>query len=312
MKYNDLFNKYLQCSSASEVFQYFKQNLKDSITLWDYFVKWDKVLKNFKDIEIHLNTLNYLIGKDDIEQEFRTLLQKMPDIISTIPILLALRIDSKKKNVKVLTDYTNNNFTYKDFDFTSKPTLSQQEIDNTIEFTKNTGILELFQNKTIKSIPDYVIGVEVGLDTNGRKNRIGFCMENIVENFLTPICQQNNFTFITQATAERIKEQWNIDVAVDKSKRRFDFAINTGNKLYLVETNFYGGGGSKLKSTAGEYRGLYDFVSSQGHRFIWVTDGLGWEKSLAPLEETFNYIDYTMNIEMVSTDLLGEIIKQNL
>ncbi|MEM6399440.1 MAG: type II restriction endonuclease [Cyanobacteria bacterium P01_D01_bin.116] len=312
MKYNHLFEQYLSCSSASEVFQYFKQNLQDSITLWDYFVKWEKVLNNFKTIEIHLNTLNYLIGKENIEQEFGILLKKMPDIISTIPILLALRTDSKKTNVKVLTDYTNNNFTYKVFDFKSKPALSQQEIDSIIEFTKNTGILELFKNKTIKSIPDYVIGVEVGLDTNGRKNRIGICMENIVENFLAPICQQNNFRFISQATAKKIKEQWEIDVNVDKSERRFDFAINTGNKLYLIETNFYGGGGSKLKSTAGEYRGLYDFISSQEHRFIWVTDGLGWKKSLLPLEETFNYIDYTMNIKMVASGLFGEIIKQNL
>ncbi len=312
MKYNYLFQQYLDCSSASEAFEYFKQNLQDSITLWDYFVKWEKVLNNFKAIEIHLNTLNYLIGKDDIEQELRTLLQKMPDIVSTIPILLALRTDSKKTNIKVLTDYTNNHFTYKVFDFKSKQTLSTEEIDNIIEFTKNTGILELFQNKTIKSIPDYVIGVEVGLDTNGRKNRIGICMENIVENFVHSICQKNNFTFIAQATAQRIKEEWNIDVKVDKSKRRFDFAINTGNKLYLIETNFYGGGGSKLKSTAGEYRGLYDFISSQNHGFIWVTDGLGWQGTLHPLEETFNHIDYTMNINMVASGLLGEIIKQRL
>ncbi len=312
MKYNYLFQQYLDCANTSEIFEYFKQNLQDSITLWDYFVKWEKVLNNFKAVEIHLNALNYLIGKDDIEQEFRILLQKMPDIISTIPILLALRTDNKITNIKVLTDYTKNNFTYKDFDFKSKPTLSKEEIDNIIEFTKNTGILELFQNKTIKSIPDYVIGVEVGLDTNGRKNRIGMCMENIVENFLTSICEQNNFTFITQARAKKIKEQWNIDVKVDKSERRFDFAINAGNKLYLIETNFYGGGGSKLKSTAGEYRDLYDVISSQGHGFIWITDGFGWKKSLRPLEETFNYIDYTMNINMLASGLLEEIIKQNL
>lgn len=187
MKYNHLFKQYLNCDNALEVFGYFKQNLQDSITLWDYFVKWEKVLDNFQALEIHLNTLNYLIGKENIEQEFRNLLQKMPDIISTIPILLALRIDKNKTNFKVLTSCTNNNFTYKNFDFKSKSVLSDQEIDDVIEFTKNTGILELFKNKTIKSIPDYVIGVEVGLDTNGRKNRIGICMENIVENFLSPI-----------------------------------------------------------------------------------------------------------------------------
>ncbi|MGB3637827.1 MAG: type II restriction endonuclease, partial [Rivularia sp. (in: cyanobacteria)] len=296
MKFNFLFQQYLNCSNESEVFQYFQDTLIDSITGWDYFVNWQKVLSKFREIEIHLNTLNYLIGKEDIENEFRNLLQQAPKIISVIPILIACR----SSNFQILTDRTNI-FSYKSFNFQNKTTLSTTDIDDIVEFSKNTGVLELFKNKTLKSIPDYVLGIEVGLDTNGRKNRGGTTMETIVENLITTICQENNFVFMPQATSDKIKKEWNIDVEVDKSSRRFDFAVKNQNNLYLIKANFYGGGGSKLNATAGEYKNLFDFISSQGHKFIWVTDGLGWKTALNCLEETFNHIDYTMNINMVAT-----------
>ncbi|MGD1912523.1 MAG: type II restriction endonuclease [Rivularia sp. (in: cyanobacteria)] len=308
MKFNLLFEKYLNCCDESEVFQYFKDTLTDSITGWDYFVNWQKVLEKFRAIEIHLNTLNYLIGKEDIENEFRILLQQSPQIIHVIPILIACRTS----NFQILTDYRNNNFSYKSFNFENKKTLSNKDIDDIVEFTRNTGVLELFRNKTLKSIPDYVLGIEVGLDTNGRKNRGGNTMEMILENLIATICQENNFLFILQATSEKIKKQWDIDVEVDKSSRRFDFAVKNHNHLYLIKSNFYGGGGSKLNATAGEYKNLFDFISEQEHQFIWVTDGLGWKSTLLPLEETFKHIDYTLNLKMVFSGLLGELIAQNL
>ncbi len=306
MKFNVLFQQYFNCANESEVFEYFQDTLIDSITGWDYFVNWQKVLNKFREIEIHLNTLNYLIGKEDIENEFRSLLQQAPRIISVIPILIACRTS----NFQILTDRTNI-FSYKSFNFQNK-TISTTEIDDIVEFTKNTGVLELFKNQTIKSIPDYVLGIEVGLDTNGRKNRGGTTMETIVESLITTICQENNFLFMPQATSDKIKKEWNIDVEVDKSSRRFDFAVKNDRNLYSIKANFYGGGGSKLNATAGEYKSLFDFVSRQGHKFIWVTDGLGWKSTLRPLEETFRHIDYTLNLNMVVSGLLGELIEQNL
>jgi type II restriction enzyme len=308
MKFNSLFQRYFNCSNEAEVFQHWQSTLTDSITVWDYFVDWQKVLKKFAHVEIHLNTLNYLIGKNDIENEFCLLLQQYPQIITAIPILIACRTAS----FQILTDFTSGNFSHKTFSFKIKDSLSQTEIDDILEFTINTGILELFKNKNIKSIPDYVLGIEVGLDSNGRKNRGGTTMETIVENLISTICQQNNFLFISQATAEKIKSQWNINVQVDKSSRRFDFAVKNQANLYLIETNFYGGGGSKLKSTAGEYKGLFDVISRQGHKFIWVTDGLGWKTTLRPLEETFKHIDYTLNLNMLASGLFAELITQNL
>jgi type II restriction enzyme len=308
MKFNSVFQQYLNCSNSTEVFQHLRDNLTDSITIWDYFVNWNKVLNNFKQVEINLNILNYLIGKDDTEGEFRRILTQYPSVVSIIPLLIACRTSS----FRILTDYLNGSFTYKLFTFKQRDRLTEQELSEIIEFTQKTGLLELFRNRTIRSIPDYVIGIEVGLDSNGRKNRGGTTMETIVESQLRQICQEQGLLVMPQATSVKIRSEWGIYIEVDKSSRRFDFAVRNEDVLYLIETNFYGGGGSKLKATAGEYRALFDFISPQGHKFIWITDGLGWKSALRPLEETFNYIDYTLNLKMASTGLLSEIIKQKL
>ncbi|MDJ0716317.1 MAG: type II restriction endonuclease [Prochloraceae cyanobacterium] len=308
MKFNHVFKQYLNCSDRAEVFQYLQDNLTESLYFWDYFVNWDKVFNKFRDVEINLNLLNYLVGKDNIEEEFRVLLREYPKVASIIPILLACR----DKDFKILHSYTSGNLKYKVFNFKTKNQLTEQEITDILEFTKKTKIIELFKNKLIKNIPDYVLGIEVGLDSNGRKNRSGRTMETIVESLLLQIQQQKSILLISQATSEKIRTQWGISVKVDKSSRRFDFAVKNDDTLYLIETNYYGGRGSKLKATAGEYRTLFNFISSQGHKFIWITDGIGWKTTLRPLEETFSHIDYILNLKMVSTGLLSEIISQKL
>jgi type II restriction enzyme len=238
----------------------------------------------------------------------RQILRKYPSVSCVIPILLACR----NSDFKILTSYTEGQLTYESFKFNLKDKLNEQEIDDIIRFTFKTGLFDIFRNKTIKSVPDYVLGVEVGLDSNGRKNRSGITMEVIVENILKKICHNHNLSLITQATSTKINQKWGIEVKVDKSTRRFDFAVRNEDTLYLIETNFYGGGGSKLKSTAGEYKALFDFISSQNHKFIWITDGLGWKSTLRPLEETFLYIDYILNLKMIATGLLSEIITYKL
>jgi type II restriction enzyme len=290
------------------VFQYLRDTLTDSITIWEYFVNWHKVLENFRQIEIDLNLLNYLVGKDDIEHQFCNLLNSYPNLVRVIPVLLACRTS----NFRILTNYNDGEFNYKSFNLKNKGHLTEQEINNILEFTKQTGLLKLFTDRTIKSIPDYVLGIEVGLDSNGRKNRGGNIMEKIVERQLMLICQQHKLSFIAQATSSKIQTEWEVNIEVDKSSRRFDFAVRNEDRLYLVETNFYGGGGSKLKATAGEYKALFNFITSQGHKFIWITDGLGWKSTLRPLEETFNHIEYILNLKMVLTGLLSAIITQKL
>ena len=280
MKYSKIFKDKLNCNNADEVFNYLINNLKETIKTWDYFVNWNKVIRNYQDVETSLNLLNTLIGKENIEVATKNLLKEYPKVIAVIPSLLA------------------------EYDF-SKPI----DLDKAVMFLKESGFLKLVSDKTIKSIPDYFIGVEVGLDSNGRKNRSGTSMEDIAEFFIKDICKQKGYEYISQATADKIKQKWNKDITVTKSSKRIDFAVNTPNKLYLIETNFYGGGGSKLKSTAGEYAEIYHQWTNDGHQFIWITDGLGWQSTKRPLRDTFDNTDYIINLDMIQKGVLEDLLK---
>jgi type II restriction enzyme len=307
MKKSETYKRNLNISNEEEIFDFLIQSLKKKITKWDYFVNWGKVFGNIDKLEIELNILNYLIGKENIKKEFKKLITKYPNIIKTIPILIA----SRDKSFQILNKFGYDKFEYKNFSFKIKSKYTNEDLDNAVEFASKSGFLELLSSKKITNIVDYVIGVEVGLDTNGRKNRTGKMMEGIVSFFIEDICSRNGFEFIEQATASKIKEIWNLNLTVDKSKRIIDFAIYNGKFLYLIETNFYGGVGSKLKSTAGEYKTMFDYWSNDGHKFVWITDGIGWAKTKAPLEETFNHIDYVLNLEMISKKILEDIITGN-
>jgi len=301
MKYRKIFEKAIGCKTEDEVFDYLMTTLKQTVSGWDYFVNWSKVLGNIKDIEVELNILNYLVGKDHIEEEFARLLEKYPQVARLVPVLVACR----QARFDLLTTYGRTEFTFETFDF-AKP--GGLEIGKVVEFAKGTGFLELLTTQRVQSIVDYVIGVEVGLDSNGRKNRRGKTMEAIVEFFVRDICDRGALDFLPEASASKVREKWGLNLRVDKSSRRVDFVINNCGHLFLIETNFYGGGGSKLKATAGEYKAMHDFWTKDGHDFIWITDGCGWESTRLPLRETFNHIDYLLNLEMVSKGVLEGLV----
>ncbi len=298
MKYSKIFDELLGCKNEDDVFGYLISTLKESITSWDYFVNWSKVINNYHEAEIALNLLNTLIGKADVEKAAKDLLKEYPKIIGVIPALLA----DREKKIKLVSDIKT--FGLKCFDF-SKP----MSAEDGVLFMKASGFLDLVSDRTIKSIPDYFLGVEVGLDSNGRKNRSGTSMENLMEYFIKDICDRNGYEYIAQATADKIYRKWSKNIIVNKSSKRVDFAINTPNKLYLIETNFYGGGGSKLKSTAGEYADIYHQWTKDGHQFIWITDGLGWQKTQRPLRDTFDTTDYILNIDMVQKGVLEGLLR---
>lgn len=297
MKYSDIFKNRLGCTNADEVFKYLIDHMKETIKSWDFFVAWEKVINKVESIEVVLNILNYLIGKKNIREEFKILLGRYPEIAEVLPILLALR----EKNIKVLEPLENNVFNYKEYTFQKKKKYSPDEIELLAEFAEKTGLLAMFEKKNIKSVVDYIIGVEVGLDTNARKNRSGTAMEMITELFIKKICSKNNYRYLSQATSHKIKTTLGYNVSIDKSERSFDFAIDNGCKLYLVETNYYGGGGSKLKSVAGEFTTLFNFLKKETpeHGFIWITDGRGWGTTEKPLRESFDKVDYILNLDMV-------------
>ncbi len=279
-------------------FNHLVLTFKSSIKTWDYFVNWNKVFSNSAELEIALNKLNYLLGKDNLRGEFYKLYNSNPDIVKALPVLLAVR-ESK------LEIYDKESKESEFYDFSGK----DKDADKYFEFLDKSGLARLFQRDGIKNLVDYVMGVEVGLDSNGRKNRGGTLMEEIVGIFLEDFCKQNGLEYLPQARPSKIKAKWGFDIKVDKSERSFDFAVYNprNSKIKLFETNFYNGGGSKLKAVCGEFRSLHDELKAQNIDFVWITDGLGWHTTKRPLEETYNHNDYVFNLNMLEAGALNEL-----
>lgn len=291
----------LNLKSDDELFDKITQSFKEKITNWEYFVDWQKAFKNVELFEKELNILNYLIGKENLLEETTKLLKEYPQVIKAIPVLLAIR----EASVEILVD--NKNFIYNSYNFWENE-YNNDEIKEFAEFILKSGLDKIFKDKKVKNLVDYVTGVEVGLDSNGRKNRGGTIMENLVEGYISDACKELGLEFMPQATAQKIKNKWGIEVIVDKSSRKLDFAINRKGKLYFIECNFYGSGGSKLKSTATEYIEMNRNWNKQGIEFIWITDGAGWHSTLKPLREYFDKADYLLNLEMLKNNLLNIIL----
>ena len=285
------------------IFDFMVDTLRDSIKTWDYFVNWDKVNNNLNDIKIELNILNSLIGTKNFDYDFVTLVTRYPEVVRVIPTLLAVRYN----RINVLTDRENDNLNDVTYSFLEGKISPQQ----CLEFVNKSGLSNLFTSGKTSNLIDYVFGVEVGLDSNGRKNRGGTNMERIVENLLLGIIDgQDQYEMIKQATANRIYEKWGVSINVDKTHRAFDFAIyNTkANRLFLIETNFFNGGGSKLKSVCGEFQSLHNLMKTQNVDLIWITDGVGWLTTKRPLEEAFNTMDFIFNLSMVGMGALEHVI----
>lgn len=306
MKYLETYKKIGLEDNLNTVFGYFTKTFKESIFTWDYFVEWKKIKDNIKEIEKELNLLNYLIGKDNIEDEFIKLIKEYPSLKKALPILIAVR-KNKLAELRIITDAKTMGYRqiyslfYND---------ENKDFNDLLSFFKDSGLKDIFIDRTVKNLIDYCYGLEVGLDTNARKNRTGRLMENIVNAYLKELCSKNKLEYINQATKNKLFSTWDYEIEVDKYNRKFDFAIfnKKKNKLFLVETNYYSGGGSKLKSTAGEYIELSRILKKQNICFIWITDGLGWKTSLNPLFETFKNNDFTFNLELINCGCLKEVL----
>lgn len=286
-------------------FQYLMDNLRPSLKLWDYFVNWEKVFSNTRALEVHLNLWNYLLGKDDFDTEFELLLSEHPEIVKAIPSMV-VRDGAHSTTYAIVRNLQNLGAQDLLFDFSSPADTPAKRLA-ALSFIRGSGLDRLFNKDGVKNLVDYVLGVEAGLDSNGRKNRSGASMEAVCRAFLSSFADEKGLELMEQATAPKILKSWGFDVPVDKSSRRFDFALSDKKKLVLIEVNFYGGGGSKLKATAGEYKGLHSVLAAGGFEFIWITDGEGWRTTERPLREAFDLIDHVWNLKMLNSGLLGDI-----
>lgn len=274
---------------------------KESIADWKYYTDFDKVYKNVDILKFELNLLNSLIGSTNIEEDFRVLVAKYPEVLRVIPILLAKR----EYEIKI-TDADG----YRIYNFMN----ANYSIEEYVLFMKNTGLFDLISRHIIRDLTDYVKGVEVGLDSNARKNRTGKAMENFVENYLVKLGFIKNKTYFSQMTAKEINRLFGVDLSnlngEEKADKRFDFVVKTPDLVYAIEVNFYGGGGSKLNETARSYKMIAsESQNIQGFRFIWITDGQGWYSARYNLEETFNTLEDMYNINDLECGIFAERLK---
>lgn len=309
MKYINTYEKLGLNNKDEEVFNYLLENLTDSIFTWDYFVDFQKVIENVNKFEKELNLLNVLIGKENIEEKFIELIREYPKVRGVLSLLIAVR-KAKLKELKIITDIEDLISEYKKNLFDYKVELNNEIEKELLIFFNESGLKDILQNKNVKNLVDYCFGIEVGMDTNARKNRTGTSMEKLIEKLLNVFSKKYDLEYISQATKRKIKEKWDYDIETDRTARRFDFAVFNKNneKLYIIEVNYYSGGGSKVKSTAAEYKTTQDLLKPQGIDLIWITDGLGWKSTKAGLYETFLHNDFVFNIDLIKKGILKDVI----
>lgn len=276
--------------------------MKDSIATWTYYTDFEKVYENVDSIKIELNILNSLIGSKNIENEFKQLLKDYPKTLRVIPILLAKR----EKEIKI--NDTSGEFV---FDF-NKPNYS---IDEYAMFMRNTGLFDLLQNHIINNLVDYVMGIEVGMDTNGRKNRTGHVMEDLVESYLVKAGLIKGTSYFKEMWKSEVEEKFNIDLSAisnnGKTEKRFDFVLYVNGHVYACECNFYGSSGSKLNETARSYKNLaIESKEIENFTFVWFTDGIGWNTAKHNLEETFDNLDTIFNINDLENNILHLLLNK--
>ena len=270
---------------------------KSSISNFGYYINFDKVYENVEKYKVELNIMNSLIGSRNVEADFRSLVVRYPEILRCIPTLLAVRereiyaMDSKGEHI----------YDFKKYNDT---------VDEYAYFMEKTGLFDLIANHIVNNLVDYATGVEAGLDSNGRKNRGGHLMEDVVEEFI----KDTGAEYYKEMYLEDIEARWDLDLSAlsnsGSTRKRFDFVVKTPSTVYAIETNFYkgSGGGSKLNETARSYKLLAQEAEGiDGFEFVWLTDGTAWRSARGNLKETFDTTEYVFCIMELEDGVLGDL-----
>jgi len=257
-------------------FDLFLSQLSETNATLDYFTDFEKVIHNTNKIAIKLNQLNYLIGKEDLHKAIKELYEENSKVFEVLDILLAVRKKDKKKTLSA-----NGEFVLLESYFSS--------LQGVIDYIEQTGLANVFRNKNVTNLVDYVFGVEVGLDTNARKNRGG---ENMAKAVALKF-NGANIPFRSEVNSTEFEEI----KSLGQDLKRFDFVIKTRNKTYLIETNFYNSGGSKLNEVARAYTDIAPKINQyEKFEFVWITDGQGWLTAKNKLGEAYSLIPSIYNL----------------
>lgn len=279
-------------------------SFRDSIADYGYYIDFEKVHRNVDGIKVELNILNSLIGSQTIKEDFKALIKKYPEVLRCIPLLLAVRAK------EIYCQDENGGCLYQ-FDFGQNPPNSYERYSY---FMDHTGLFNLLANHIINNLVDYATGVETGLDSNGRKNRGGHLMEDLVESFIKKAGLIKDKTYFKEMYIHQITDKWGIDLSAisnqGKMEKRFDFVVKRPTMIYGIETNFYGSGGSKLNETARSYKTLaLETDTIDGFTFVWFTDGKGWTSARNNLEETFDVMENIYSIKDLEDGIITKVFK---
>lgn len=263
-------------------FNKFMSQLQETNQTLDSFCDFDKIESNVNDIKLSLCMLNSLIGTTDLRKSVEAIWKRDRTAFRVMDILIAVRSNGKK----VILD-SSGQCVVLDSLFTS--------VDGVMEYLEETGLADIFRQKKINDLVDYVFGIETGLDSNARKNRSGHVMEKMVAS----IFDKNNISYRKEVYSTEWK---NLQFVLGDDEKRFDFVIETTNKIYLIEVNFYSGGGSKLNEVARSYSEIAPKINSVlGFEFVWITDGIGWKSAKNKLQEAYNIIPNIYNLTSLDT-----------
>ncbi len=272
---------------------------KTSISNYSYYIDFEKVHRNVNNIKVELNILNSLIGSSNIEQDFDSILARYPEILKCIPLLLAVR----EREIYAIDRDGEFLYSFKEMNYSQE----QYKI-----FMRKTGLFDLMEKHLLSNLVDYATGVETGLDSNGRKNRGGHLMENLVEAHLIQAGFAANSTYFKEMNLSVIESKWGIDLSAisnrGKSEKRFDFVVKTPTCIYGIEANFYSSSGSKLNETARSYKTLaQESAGIDGFSFVWFTDGQGWKSARHNLEETFDVMKHVYCIDDMENGIINRV-----
>ena len=265
----------------SKDFNKFMSQLQETNQTLDFFCDFDKIAANVDNIKLSLCMLNSMIGTTDLRRSVETIWNRDRSAFSVMDILIAVRSGGKKVVLNSAGDCI-----ILDKLFTS--------IDGVMEYLEGTGLADLFRQKKINNLVDYVFGIETGLDSNARKNRSGHVMEGMVAKILS----KHNIPYRQEVYSSEWPE---ISDVLGDDEKRFDFVVETSDKTYLIEVNFYSGGGSKLNEVARSYSDIAPKINSvPGFEFIWITDGIGWKSAKNKLQEAYNIIPSIYNLTNIT------------
>ena len=262
-------------------FDVFLSQLKETNATLGFFTDFSKVSSSVAKIAVKLNQLNYLLGKDNLHAAVELVYNENPKAFEVLDILVAVR---KKDKKLVLNEKL-------------QPVLLESyfnDVDSICTYIEGTGLGDVFRSKKITNLVDYVFGVEVGLDTNARKNRSGKLMAEAVAKVFT----EANVVYEEEVNSTTFNDL----KGLGKDLKRFDFVIRKKDKIFLIETNFYNDGGSKPNEVARSYSDIAPKINAnKKYEFVWITDGQGWLSAKNKLEEAYGIIPRVYNLTTLTS-----------